>query len=77
MPCAQMLDLQEKYTRATAAYTESLDFLSAKIGTINNYEYQRLRQAADHFRKLSDRARMELERHTAEHECWNEAAAVS
>jgi hypothetical protein len=77
MTCDEKVLLQRRYARATGMYTDALTFLSARIGTVDKQEYERLRYIAERFRKASDYARMELEKHTADHGCWEDGLGAS
>jgi hypothetical protein len=76
MACAEKVLLQGRYTKTTELFTEALIFLSTRISTIDKQEYERLRRVAEHFRKESDQARMDLEKHITVHGCWEDATAA-
>jgi hypothetical protein len=67
--CATKDSLLRKYHYATGDYSRAMEVLDVKLGTLKKLDYQTIRQAAEDYRKLSDEARDELDRHMAEHGC--------
>ena len=76
--CDERARLLNEYNSATMAFSASVAELVQKPGTTLEGEYKRLKNAADQARIATEQARLNLEKHIAEHGCekeWGIAAA--
>jgi len=67
--CDERTRLLNDYSSATLALSASVDELIQKTGTALKAEYNRLKNATDQARIGAEQARLNLERHVAEHRC--------
>jgi phage shock protein A len=67
--CSTKERLLAEYDRATEKYLDALHELRANMATSPKPLYDRLLQASEDARSVSERARIALERHVAEHGC--------
>lgn len=67
--CEVKLRLLAEYQSATEAYVTAVDELHEKIGTSTKPVYDRLLDATEQTRLLSDQAREAMLRHVREHGC--------
>jgi hypothetical protein len=67
--CNVKVRLAAQYESATAVFSGAVTELRRKVGTSSTEEYDRLGRLADDARVKSERARLELESHIAEHRC--------
>ena len=68
-PCEEMIRLVEEHHRAALAYARALRSLNQKRKVSSSLEYQQLRETADDEARNSEKARLALKRHQAEHGC--------
>ena len=59
----------EEHHRAALAYARAVRALNQKRKVSSSIEYQRLREIADDEARKSEKARLALGRHQAEHGC--------
>jgi hypothetical protein len=69
MGCVEKLRLVDAYRKATEDLLTSLTDLHRKMGTVEKDEYDRLRRITDDDRMKAEHARLEMERHIADHRC--------
>ncbi len=69
MDCAEKSRLLEAYRKGTEMLLSSLDELSTRMGTVDKDEYERLRRITDENRMKAEQARLDMERHIADHRC--------
>jgi hypothetical protein len=69
MNCERKIKLTNNYQTATSLFSEAVVELRRKIGTSTKEDYDRLSRAANDARAKSERARLALEQHIAEHRC--------
>jgi len=69
MGCVEKLRLVDAYRKATECLLTSLTQLHTKMGTVERDEYDRLRRITEDDRMKADQARLEMERHIADHRC--------
>lgn len=67
--CEEMIRLVEEHHRAALAYARAVRALNHKRKVSSSIEYQRLREIADDEARKSEKARLALGRHQAEHGC--------
>jgi hypothetical protein len=67
--CEEKYRLTCEYQTACESYAHAVCKLLNELGITQSAEYQCLRTSADEFRLYSDRMRLNLERHIAEHGC--------
>lgn len=67
--CEEKLRLTRNYQEANARFSDAVSVLAEKTGTVPRDEYERLRQTAEQLRLDSEKARVNLERHIAQHDC--------
>ena len=67
--CDERARLLNEYNSATMAFSASVAELVQKAGTTLQGEYNRLKNAADQARIAAEQARLNLEKHIAEHGC--------
>jgi hypothetical protein len=72
MNCEEKTRLLMEYKATTAAFSEAVKELHAKIGTSPKEEYERLERIVNKARWKSEQARLALEAHNAAHRCrWS------
>jgi hypothetical protein len=71
MACPERERLQERYAEATRLYSEAVQNLHENMGTLPAEAYIRLDRHKERARLESETARLDLERHLAEHGCRN------
>lgn len=69
MNCEMKIKLTNNYETATSLFSEAVLELRRKIGTSSKEEYDRISRLANDARVKSERARLALEEHIAEHRC--------
>jgi len=67
--CDERARLLNEYSRATLAFSSSVDELVKKTGTVSNAEYIRLTNVVGEARTATEQAHFNLEKHVAEHGC--------
>jgi hypothetical protein len=67
--CERHWELLEAYQKAVALFSTTLDALQLSRATVKKVEYDRMRNYVEQTRLISEDARMDLERHVAEHGC--------
>jgi RNase P subunit RPR2 len=74
--CDRHGELLAAYQKAVALFSTTLDALQASRATASKDEYDRMRNYVEQTRLISEDARMDLERHVAEHGCGSIGTAV-
>ena len=74
--CERYGELLAAYQKAVALFSTTLDALQAGRATNAKEEYERMRSYVEQTRLIAENARMDLERHVAEHGCDSLGAAV-
>jgi RNase P subunit RPR2 len=74
--CDRHSELLAAYQKAVALFSMTLDALQAGRATVEKQEYERMRSYVEQTRLIAEDARMELERHVAEHGCDSLGTAV-
>jgi hypothetical protein len=74
--CEQHDELLATYQKAVALFSTTLDALQAGRATIARGEYERMRSYVEQTRLKAEDARVDLERHVAEHGCDSLGTAV-
>ena len=74
--CDRHGELLSAYQKAVALFSTTLDALQAARSTASKAEYDRMRNYVEQTRLISEDARMDLERHVAEHGCSSIGTAV-
>lgn len=69
MGCAEKSRLVDAYRKGTELLLASLDDLSTRMGTVDKDEYERLRRITEENRMKAEQARLNMERHVADHRC--------
>ena len=69
MGCVEKTRLVDAYRKATEMLLESLTELHSRMGTVEKDGYDRLRKITDEDRMKAEHARLEMERHVADHQC--------
>lgn len=69
MTCEERARLVQNYEAATGKFAEAVRQLQQNIGTSSRAQYERLQRISDEARLKSERARLALEQHMAEHSC--------
>jgi hypothetical protein len=69
LPCPAKTDLLNVYVNATQRYTDAVDALAKKIGTVPRDDYEKLRVASEKARRVSLEALERLDAHSHEHGC--------
>jgi hypothetical protein len=69
MGCLEKTRLVDAYRKATEMLLASLTELHSRMGTVEKDEYDRLRRITDEDRMKAEHARLEMERHVADHQC--------
>lgn len=67
--CKEKTSLNSELERAATEYSDALRNLSIQMAVVRKDVYEQLRLRADALRLRSERARLALERHIAEHGC--------
>ena len=67
--CDRHRELLDSYQQAVSRFSATLEALRAAHGTISKQEYGRLYGYVEQARGTSEQARLDLERHIAEHGC--------
>jgi hypothetical protein len=67
--CEEKDRLLREYNFATADFSRAVQVLHSRIGVLTKEEYQRVQRFSEESRLRSEKARLELERHTSEHGC--------
>jgi len=67
--CDEKARLVEEHHRAAIAYSQALRALNQQKKILSAPEYQRLRKTVDEKAAESEKARLALQRHQAEHGC--------
>ena len=75
--CERQEELLGLYQRAVSRFSATLDASKSARGTVSKQEYDRLYQYVEQARAASEQARLDLERHVAEHGCDYLNAALS
>ena len=68
--CEKHRELLKAYREAVATFSTKLDALEAARATAARVEYRRMAGNVDQARLDSEKARIALEKHTAEHGCF-------
>jgi RNase P subunit RPR2 len=61
--------LHHRYRIAVADYQRAFAVVNARLGTLKQADYEKLRAYIDQARTISENARTALDRHMAEHGC--------
>ena len=69
LSCEEKTRLALEYKAATDAFSDAVKELHRKIGTSPKAEYERLERLSSEARVKSERARLALEQHIADHRC--------
>ena len=67
--CSEKARLQQEYQIAVADYSRGVLVLSNRSGVMPKVEYIRIRDFVEKTRARAEAARVELDRHIAEHGC--------
>ena len=67
--CDRHTELLDSYQQAVSRFSATLEALRASQGTISKQEYDRIYGYVEQARAASEQARLDLERHIAEHGC--------
>jgi hypothetical protein len=67
--CTEKRRLIEIYETATREFSRTLTVLTRRMGVLLRQEYDAISAASERARHRSEEARVELEKHTAEHNC--------
>lgn len=76
MRCEEHGKRLKVYQASVATFSVTLDALAAARASVLRDEYQRLAGYVEQARLTSERARVELDRHTAEHGCYPHLSAT-
>jgi hypothetical protein len=68
--CEEHRDLLKAYREAVATFSRTLEALETARATAARAEYQRMARRVEEARLDSEKARIALEKHTAEHGCF-------
>jgi RNase P subunit RPR2 len=74
--CERHTELLTAYQKAVALFSTTLDALQAARANVAKDEYDRMRNYVEQTRMISENARIDLERHVAEHGCGSLANGV-
>jgi hypothetical protein len=69
LSCEEKTRLALEYKAATDAFSDAVKELQRKIGTSPKAEYERLERISSEARVKSERARLAIEQHIADHRC--------
>jgi hypothetical protein len=75
--CEHHRELLDMYQKAVSRFGATLEALRVSQGTISKQEYDRLYGYVEQARMASEQARLDLERHVAQHGCDYVNAAVT
>jgi hypothetical protein len=75
--CEHHRELLDLYRQAVSRFSATLEALKASQGTVSKQEHDRLYGYVEQARMASEQARLDLERHIAEHGCDYVNAAVT
>jgi hypothetical protein len=67
--CPEKTRLLNEYSEATQKFSESVSVLQTRMGTVPKNEYDRLVRLSETHRVRSEQARLDMERHIADHGC--------
>jgi hypothetical protein len=67
--CDRHRELLDVYQQAVSRFSATLDALKASQGGVSKQEHDRLYGYVEQARAASEQARLDLERHVAEHGC--------
>jgi hypothetical protein len=67
--CAEKRRLIEIYEAATREFSRTLTVLTRRMGVLLREEYDEIRAAGERARLRSEEARLQMEKHIAEHNC--------
>jgi len=67
--CDRHRELLDTYQQAVSRFSVTLEALRASRGAVSKQEYGRLYGYVEQARAASEQARLDLERHVAEHGC--------
>lgn len=67
--CQDKAELLYTYQSALAEYSRTVTFLYKHVGTLPKRDYQEIDEFCDRARQRSEAARLDLDRHIAEHGC--------
>jgi hypothetical protein len=67
--CSGKEYLHHRFRIAVADYQRAFALVNARIGTLKQSDYEKLRAYIDQARTTSENARTALDRHIAEHGC--------
>jgi hypothetical protein len=68
-PCSTKTSLMANYSELAQAYTTALADLRGRMGTLNTRDYGHRYAQTEYVRMDMESARLNLERHVAEHGC--------
>lgn len=68
-PCQERVRLTDEYDRTASEYCRCVGVLSSRLGILVKQDYDDIRRFTEEARKRSERARLDLEHHVAEHGC--------
>jgi hypothetical protein len=74
--CERHTELLTAYQKAVALFSTTLDALQAARANVAKDEYERMRNYVEQTRIISENARIDLERHVAEHGCGSVGTAT-
>jgi hypothetical protein len=69
MPCEEKARLITEFDRTVRAYSVAVQEMALRVGTTPKDRYQKLKRATEDLRLQCERARLNLEHHTATHRC--------
>ena len=69
LECDEKVRLLNGYRLGAQEFLTSITELQNRLGTVPKREYERLRRVTETNRMKSEQARLELERHLADHGC--------
>jgi hypothetical protein len=75
--CEQHWELLAAYQKAVVLFSTTLDALQSSRATLVQDEYKRMRNYVEQTRLLAEDARIDLDRHVAEHGCDGFGTAAS
>jgi hypothetical protein len=68
--CEEHRDLLKAYREAVATFSGALEALETARATASRAKYQQMAQHVEEARLVSEKARIALAKHTAEHGCF-------